>query len=308
MSSVLDIPQHTLNEHADLQRLGLDSLASIEAHHSLCSSLKVKLPENLFMSCKTVKDIQDTIGRCLERDNALGHTVAIASPPKVPPRPFNLPRIEACVNVHSPNLLHPSSVIIRETLASILDVPTSQIQEKTTLVRLGMDSLMVIEARHALSTSLQIELPQDLFTCRTVGELELMIASRLYTAPITPPHRLDENAIIEANPVLLQDVKQSQKDSLFLIHDGSGSSQCYRMLCSLGRKVWGIHNPQLGTEEIWEDGIMTMAKFYADLIVRELAGETRCIIGGKVLFSKKSRQTLIHRSTYRMVFRRNCRI
>ena len=58
MASVLDIPVHDLRDDVDLERLGLDSLTSIEAHHSLCSALKRDLPADILLTCKTIRDLQ----------------------------------------------------------------------------------------------------------------------------------------------------------------------------------------------------------------------------------------------------------
>ncbi|EKM53832.1 uncharacterized protein PHACADRAFT_198250 [Phanerochaete carnosa HHB-10118-sp] len=57
IASVLGVPMKDVSEGQDLERLGLDSLTSIEAHHALCSTLGMALPEKLFASCKTVSDI-----------------------------------------------------------------------------------------------------------------------------------------------------------------------------------------------------------------------------------------------------------
>ncbi|EKM53813.1 uncharacterized protein PHACADRAFT_211453, partial [Phanerochaete carnosa HHB-10118-sp] len=56
IAAVLGVPPKDISESNDLERLGLDSLTSLEAHHALRSVLSVPPPESLFTSCKTVKD------------------------------------------------------------------------------------------------------------------------------------------------------------------------------------------------------------------------------------------------------------
>ncbi|KAI0919364.1 Type I Iterative Polyketide synthase (PKS) [Taiwanofungus camphoratus] len=57
MSSILGISVEELADDQDLERLGLDSLTSIEARHALQSTLDVKISEEAFSSCKTIRDL-----------------------------------------------------------------------------------------------------------------------------------------------------------------------------------------------------------------------------------------------------------
>lgn len=53
---------------------------------------------------------------------------------------------------------------------------------------------------------------------------------------------------------------------MFLIHDGGGTVFSYFLLGLLERTVYGISNPHFETELTWENGIESMAEYYAQLI------------------------------------------
>ncbi|RDL32353.1 uncharacterized protein BP5553_08809 [Venustampulla echinocandica] len=75
------------------------------------------------------------------------------------------------------------------------------------------------------------------------------------------------------NPILIQRhhhrktfAQKAPPVPLFLIHDGGGTVFSYFHLRPLGRTVYGISNPNFGTELTWENGIASMAEHYAKLI------------------------------------------
>lgn len=57
LSTVLDIPTDKLADDDDLDRLGLDSLSSIELRHTLNSALRIHLPQDILARCLTVQDL-----------------------------------------------------------------------------------------------------------------------------------------------------------------------------------------------------------------------------------------------------------
>ena len=61
MASVLDIAPRDLGEDQDLERLGMDSLMAIEAHHALCTEMNVSLADDLFINCKSIRDLHNVI-------------------------------------------------------------------------------------------------------------------------------------------------------------------------------------------------------------------------------------------------------
>ena len=68
LAGVLGLEASKLSEDANLESLGLDSLASIEAHHALQSHFGVALPVNLFTTHSSTRAVQTFItGRLLTR-------------------------------------------------------------------------------------------------------------------------------------------------------------------------------------------------------------------------------------------------
>lgn len=61
LAAILGLELNELREDADLELLGLDSLASIEAHHALRSHFAVSLPSDLFTTHTSAKAIQSFI-------------------------------------------------------------------------------------------------------------------------------------------------------------------------------------------------------------------------------------------------------
>ncbi|KAK2462565.1 hypothetical protein APHAL10511_005408 [Amanita phalloides] len=59
ISTVLDIDVKDIEDDAEFQLLGLDSLTTIEAIHALKKKLDVDLPSNIFASCNTLRALQD---------------------------------------------------------------------------------------------------------------------------------------------------------------------------------------------------------------------------------------------------------
>ena len=61
LATVLGLEERKLHEDADLESLGLDSLASIEAHHMLQSHFSVLLPSDLFTTHPSARAVQSFI-------------------------------------------------------------------------------------------------------------------------------------------------------------------------------------------------------------------------------------------------------
>ena len=66
LSAVLDIPVSDVADDAELESLGLDSLASIEARHAFKTDLGAALDDDTYLACRTVKDIFLAISRTLQ--------------------------------------------------------------------------------------------------------------------------------------------------------------------------------------------------------------------------------------------------
>ncbi|KDQ13893.1 hypothetical protein BOTBODRAFT_363123 [Botryobasidium botryosum FD-172 SS1] len=63
LANVLDMPASKLRDDDDFERLGLDSLTSIEALHALHEVVGGSLPEDLFTTCSTIKQLEAAVNR-----------------------------------------------------------------------------------------------------------------------------------------------------------------------------------------------------------------------------------------------------
>lgn len=276
MAGVLGLSTCTISEDQDLERLGMDSLMSIEAHHALSSTLHLHIPDDIFALCKTIRDI----------------SAAISSAVSIPDGLNPQSRTESTLNeAVSPVTNEPACAgslrKVRNVMALVLDVAVGSLSEDHDLERLGMDSLMSIEAHHALCTEFNVVLPEDVFTtCKTIHELHDVISTLGGGAAPPSLNQLTSHGKVEraetfgtdVNPVRLQD---GDALPLFLIHDGSGRAHAYARLSPLGRPVWGIHNPKFASGSKWEGGLLEMATHYVSLIHSVLAQESSCIVGGE---------------------------
>ncbi|KAI9443347.1 putative polyketide synthase [Lactarius indigo] len=81
LADILGLELHKLPEDADLELLGLDSLASIEAHHALQSHFGIVLPGNLFVTHISARAVQTFItSRLLACPKSLDANKCSASP------------------------------------------------------------------------------------------------------------------------------------------------------------------------------------------------------------------------------------
>ncbi|KZT73005.1 ketoacyl-synt-domain-containing protein [Daedalea quercina L-15889] len=69
LSAVLDIPTEKLADDEQLDRLGLDSLSSIEVRHTFSSAFHVHVPQGIFVRCKTVGELTLTLKSYLATSN-----------------------------------------------------------------------------------------------------------------------------------------------------------------------------------------------------------------------------------------------
>ncbi|TCD66000.1 Type I Iterative Polyketide synthase (PKS) [Steccherinum ochraceum] len=281
MGSVLDLNPKILGEDQELERLGLDSLTSIEAHHALCTSLSVALPDNLFMTSKTIRDLFESISRCTASQALRAEIKATLFPKPVTPLPSTPVCPPATVQIQASS---PAASAIKTIMASVLDMPVHDLRDDVDLERLGLDSLMSIEAHHALCAALKVTLPADiLLTCKTIRDLQDTISPST-PAPISasspPTSSAVESYGTELNPVPIQNVDRSNLSPLFLIHDGGGLASQYKKLGALERPVYGIHNPKFPVGGNWDGGIIEMATHYVGLIQRQLLDRRECLLGG----------------------------
>jgi iterative type I PKS product template protein len=185
-------------------------------------------------------------------------------------------------------------------LAAVLGLEVKELREDAELELLGLDSLASIEAHHALQSHFAMSLPSDLFTTRTSAKaIESFISSRLLanstshdgsthsdsTDAARPTAVRSEPAdCFDSLPVSVQRTRLPGRVPLLLIHDGSGLVSYIRNLPSLGRDLWGIHNPYFIDGRRWES-VASMAAEYAKYTTE--AGLGPVLLGGWNLVSSE---------------------
>ncbi|OBZ65138.1 Conidial yellow pigment biosynthesis polyketide synthase [Grifola frondosa] len=254
ISDTCGVPVADVKLQARLADLGIDSLMSIELAGRLQTILpSVHVDSDALAEFHTVGDMVDDLkGKAgAATPHSDSSDTALESDEESTDVP---PEQDGAVSLDK----------IKEIISTILDVPVKSIADDEDLERLGLDSLTAIEARHILQTSLNVDISEDAFaSCKSIRELG---------NAISPPPTLKKPQA---------SAKESSTDAppLFLIHDGSGIAHCYGKLSSIGRTLWGIHNPKLPTGEKWEGGVVEMGTYYAGLI-KKVVGNQGCIVGG----------------------------
>lgn len=199
---------------------------------------------------------------------------------------------------------------VKAFLAAILGLEVEELREDADLELLGLDSLASIEARHALQSHFSISLPSDLFTTYTSAKaVQSFIASRLSSscksingtmhpcstdtaAPVAD--FLEPADCLDTVPISVQRTRLLGRVPLFVIHDGSGLVNYIHSLPSLGRDLWGIHNPYFVNSRPWES-VVSMAAEYAKYMTKA-GGPGPVLLGGwNLVFSETLCQLIVRR-------------
>ncbi len=181
---------------------------------------------------------------------------------------------------------------VKALLAAVLGLEMNELREDSDLESLGLDSLASIEAHHALQSHFSILLPSNLFTTHTSAKaIQSFIHSRLlasckspngstlsYSTDTAPPTADRSEHYADTVPISVQRTKQTGRVPLFLIHDGSGLVKYINNLPSVGRDLWGIHNPKFLDSLPWES-VESMAAEYAKYTTK-VAGLGPILLGG----------------------------
>ena len=183
---------------------------------------------------------------------------------------------------------------VKALLAAVLGLEVEELREDVDLELLGLDSLASIEAHHALQSHFAMLLPSDLFTTHTsANAVESFITSRLLLASCETDSDSADTARPTADPIAdcpetlpvpVQRTRLPGRAPLLLIHDGSGLVSYIRNLPSLGRDLWGIHNPYFIDGRPWES-VVSMAAEYAKYTIK--AGLGPVLLGGWNLVSSE---------------------
>lgn len=248
LTSPVSSPEAAENPSGTLH--GVDSVAPCLPHHNI--DVAVVGPAPTMPSSKPEAGLQNTLAKRLSGPGD---------------------------NVYPPN--------VKAILAAVLGLEMMELCEEADLELLGLDSLASIEAHHALQSHFSILLPSDLFaTHSSVKAIQSFITSHLVAGckslngsmRLCSATRLGPADCPDTGTISVQRTRKTGRAPLFLIHDGSGLVKYIHNLPSLGRDLWGIHNPNFINSQPWESVECMAAKYAKDTI--KTVGLEPVILGG----------------------------
>jgi acyl carrier protein len=302
----IDVP---IDQHTSLEAVGVDSLLFIELTQKL-ERLYPSLADasGVLESCTTVKDIHELI---------LSNTADTFRKPsdlKLMQQPS-----EEATGSHTPptpsSLLESTVDDLDKLLTTIIGVSIAKLDKDTALESLGVDSLLIIELEQELSRTFDIKLDRngsDLpnMTIQQLVKLVSDASTRSNDAPpcdarLVPDEKqimkqptsftfaADDNLRVQESTaenaakdgcVTLLQLHQNSATSLYLFHDGSGTSNVYARLPQMPCTLYGVSSVDFGGI----DGrIQTLEQLAVACISRtKLMEADDFILGGKLEISK----------------------
>lgn len=289
LAVVCGISENDISLSSDIVDLGVDSLIWIELSRQLKSLIPgLSLGMCELMSSRTVNELVHKISK-LDPCTIFGDsnkTPGDLSPPAklaMKPTNFAISRSKTSLN-NEPNTSHKA----KEIFGNILNIPSCELHDGDTLDSLGLDSLGSIEAMNEIQQQFHISLPCDFFrNHRSIHAVQRYITNSLDSGSLSR-YSSSSTLNITDSPVhvgterSLFPIQDSVQDSrpLFLVHDGSGLSNCYSRLGCVDRPLWGINNPKLFSEDFWAGGIAEMAENYIKQM-KPVLNEKGCVLGGE---------------------------
>ncbi|KAF5309598.1 hypothetical protein D9611_013960 [Ephemerocybe angulata] len=176
-----------------------------------------------------------------------------------------------CKLASSPYPAH-SPTPLKCVLERTLHLPRGRVRDDMALEELGLDSLTSIEVLHLLQSQYDVRLPGGFFqeypTVET-AEKALERAVRRSQSDVSADDCLQQLSSVTAQ-------SNPRRATICFIHDGSGLVSCYKKLKGLGRDVWALKDPYMGSDG-WGT-IEEMGSFYAGVLSKNLPVQTDNVI------------------------------
>jgi acyl carrier protein len=273
VSQTCDIDSMAFDAHTDLASLGVDSLLSIEIFDMLQRAFPhTRLNAQALAFCHTINEIVEEL--CLKHASDLRGMSSSST-------------LVSVIGGDDPVIDDEGNT--NGALGSFPAVNASGHADWVDILGL------VSPAIHAVRDNIGHDIPYNHFTTHTTaGEIQFFASDHysqtvpghaLVAANALPPC-IDPESIVKAFrlgevPVPIQKSSTAGHFPLFFIHDGSGLISYYDRLSSLGRDVWGIHNPHFVNEIPWPwDSLVSMAAEYASYVLK--VNSDSVLIGGKL--------------------------
>jgi iterative type I PKS product template protein len=270
--------QSSFSSNSRLAELGVDSMLTIELCEELRKAFRSFTADlSALGPMSTIRDLQDHVASTIPGLRK-SPTTTTATLPSMDTAAWSSRDVNA-----QPHKKKDDSGKVKNIIGRICGIPAIDIQQSSRLCTLGVDSLLAIELKDALSHELpdrnipQLDLEGDL----TVGDLISILCSNQqvpeHSSMARPTTQSGPKAKV-AVPVLFQE-GVAESIPIFFFHDGSGSADMYARLPNLGCSIFGIANPGFSDSTHWADSLKDMAVHYASAV--EARGYDQVIVGGK---------------------------
>ena len=180
---------------------------------------------------------------------------------------------------------------ILDIMSKLCSIQKQDLASASSLVALGIDSLLQIEIASALSKAFPTcTIDQDTVSaCDTVRSLEENVISQTFATngyamkPSSSDSLLDGSSLVgpRSNAAAILHVSQDKLATpLFCFHDGSGQGGLYGKMGNIGRTVYVFSDPDYATNNLRPLTLNQMARRYAASIAK--SHTPSLILGGKL--------------------------
>ncbi|KAF6747440.1 beta-ketoacyl synthase [Ephemerocybe angulata] len=129
-------------------------------------------------------------------------------------------------------------------LESTLHLPRGRARDDMTLEELGLDSLTSVEVLHLLQSQYNVRLPGGFFQEHPTVEAAEKALERVVRRSQSDVSA--DDCLQQLSSVTAQ--SNPRRATICFIHDGSGLVSCYKKLKGLGRDVWALKDPYMGSD------------------------------------------------------------
>ena len=272
-----------LKAESEFAEVGIDSLLSLTITSKIREELALDLPSSLFTDHPTVKDLQSLVGGDESDTRLTTRSSSSTSSDDDEGQVTQLTSGATSVYPDTPQEDASSSsertracLVVRQVIAEETHVAIDELKPSTSLVDIGIDSLLTLTISGKLQELLEVADARDLFVeCETVQDVEEALckalglgqstskkpkqASNNYPPPpadslnhqTSPGHPLLQPAAVPSLPsatsILLSGSPQTAGSILFLFPDGSGSASSYAAVAPIvdpsSVAVYGLNCP-----------------------------------------------------------------
>ena len=275
----IGVDPNELTETADLAEMGVDSLLSMSILETLRKQLNFGIPNSLFASYPTVRELRGYFEGILLRQKLPIESDEVSSVSSDEKQSISsLPT----TIIPSPSEPEDMVTIVKNVIASELEIAVSEIQLNDEFADLGVDSLLSLSIINTLKSKTGRTLSSTFFHDHpTMADIEKSFRVRPQPT-LKPAKSLNINSPLpKCTSVLLQGQIKPGQPILFLFPDGSGSAGSYANLPNLDVEiaVIALNSPFLKNPHDFTVPLELVAQSYVHEILKHQP-EGPYILGG----------------------------